>query len=60
MQRDGKVNPFKEKLTSRQRYAERQIEKFIKWSWDIKGRIRSTDIEQLHKRYNIKCFGHRK
>lgn len=60
MQRNGRIDSFKEKLKSRQRYAERQIEKFIKWSWDVKGRVRSTDIEQLHKRYNIKCYGWRK
>ena len=60
MQRDGKNNPFQEKLIARQKYAERQIDKFVKWSWDAKGRVKSTDIEQLHKRYNINCYGNRK
>jgi len=55
MQRDGKNNPFQEKLIARQKYAERQIDKFVKWSWEAKGRVRSIDIEQLHKRYNIIC-----
>ena len=49
MRRDSKANPFEAKRIARQRYAERQIDKFVK------GKVRSKDIEQLHKRYNIKC-----
>ncbi len=56
MSRDSKVNPFEAKRIARQKYAERQIEKFIKWSWENKGRVRSTDIEKLHKRYKIECY----
>ena len=55
MRRDSKVNPFEAKRIARQKYAERQIDKFVKWSWEVKGKVRSIDIEQLHKRYNIKC-----
>jgi len=55
MRRDSKANPFEAKRIARQRYAERQIDKFVKWSWKAKGKVRSKDIEQLHKRYNIKC-----
>ena len=56
MSRDRKINPFEAKRIARQKYAERQIEKFIKWSWEIKGRVRSIDIEKLHKRYKIECY----
>ena len=55
MRRDSKVNPFEAKRIARQKYAARQIDKFVKWSWEAKGKVRSIDIEQLHKRYNIIC-----
>jgi plasmid rolling circle replication initiator protein Rep len=56
MRRDSKVNPFEAKRIARQKYAERQIEKFVKWSWEVKGKVKSTDIKQLQKRYNIECY----
>ena len=40
MRRDSKVNPFEAKRIARQKYAERQIEKFVKWSWEIKVRVK--------------------
>ena len=55
MRRDSKINPFEAKQIARRQYADRQIDKFVKWSWDIKGKVKSKDIEQLHKRYNIRC-----
>jgi len=55
MRQDRRVNPFEAKRIARQKYAERQIDKFVKWSWEAKGKVRSIDIEQLHKRHNITC-----
>ena len=55
MRRNNKVNPGQAKRIARQKYAERKIDKFVKWSWETKGKVRSIDIEQLHKRYNIIC-----
>ena len=55
MRRDSKNDPFQKKIIARQKYAERKIDKFVKWSWETKGKVRSIDIEQLHKRYNIIC-----
>ena len=55
MRRDNKDHPGKKKGIARQKYAERQIDKFVKWSWDNKGRVRYVDILQLHNRYGIDC-----
>ena len=55
MRQNDRANPFQKKIIARQRYAERKIDKWVKWSWEVKGRVRSRDIEQLHKRYNIIC-----
>ena len=55
MRRSNKINTAEAKRIARSKYAERQISKFVKWSWETKGKVKSSDIEQLHKRHNIKC-----
>ena len=60
MPRDRKINPFEAKRIARQKYAERQIDKFVKWSWEIKGKIKYKDIIKLQKEHKIKCYGWRK
>ena len=56
MRGDSKVNPFETKRIARQKYAEIQIQKFVKWSWETKGKIRYADIKQLQNRYDIECY----
>jgi hypothetical protein len=56
MRGDSEVNPFETKRIARQKYAERQIQKFVKWSWETKGKIRYADIKQLQNRYDIECY----
>jgi hypothetical protein len=57
MRRYNKVNPRLSKLTAQRKYAERQIDKFVKWSWEIKGYVKIKDIIKLQDKYNIKCYG---
>jgi len=59
MRRDNKPNPFEAKRIARQKYAERQIDKFVKWSWDIRGRVRYKDIVELQNEYKIECYGNK-
>ena len=56
MRRDSKVDPREAKQIARRKYAERQIQKFVNWSWEKKGKIRYSDIKQLHNRYDIECY----
>ena len=56
MRRDSKVNPFEAKRIAKQKYAERQIDKFVKWSWEVRGRVRYRDIKKLQTKYNIQCY----
>ena len=35
----GTINPFKAKEIARRKYAERQIDKYVKWSWNVKGKV---------------------
>ncbi len=57
MRRYNKTNPKLSKLTAQRKYAERQINKFVKWSWEIKGYVKIKDIIKLQDKYNIKCYG---
>ncbi len=57
MRRNNKVNPKLAKQIARQKYAERQIDKFVKWSFEMKGYVKLKDIIKLQDKYNIKCYG---
>ena len=57
MRRDSTVNPREAKRIAKQKYAERQIDKFVKWSWEIKGKVKYKDIKELQTKYNIQCYG---
>jgi|TARA_S200002703_G_C3625014_1_gene191922 hypothetical protein len=57
MRRNNKVNPKLAKQIARQKYAERQIDKFVKWSFEMKGYVKLKDITRLQEKYNIKCYG---
>ena len=57
MRRNDKVNPAQAKHLARQKYAERQIDKWVKWSWDMKGRVPYSKIVKLHKEFKIECYG---
>ena len=47
MRRDNKANPFEAKRIARQKYAERQIDKFVKWSWEVRGRVKYKELIEL-------------
>ena len=57
MRRDDKRNPFEEKRLARQKYAERQIDKFVKWSWEARGKVKYKELGELMDRNNIKVYG---
>ena len=57
MRQNNRANPQLAKKVARQKYKERQIDKFVKWSVDQKGYIKWKDIVQLHEKHNIKVYG---
>ena len=57
MRRNSKLNIEREKEIARKKYAERQIDKWWKWSWDVKGYIKYKDLVKQQKKYNIKIYG---
>jgi len=59
MRRDSKVNPFEAKRIARNKYAERQIDKWWKWSWEMRGKIKYKELVEQQDKYNIKAYGQR-
>ena len=57
MRRNYKINSKQAKTVARIKYAERQIEKFIKWSIENRGRLLYCELVELHNRYEINCYG---
>ena len=57
MRRDSKVNPGEAKRIARKMYSERQIDKWCKWSWDVRGKIKYKELIEQQDKYNIKVYG---
>lgn len=57
MRQNNRNNPEQAKKIARVRYAERQVEKWIKWSIQNRGYIKYKELVEVHDKYNIKCYG---
>ncbi len=57
MRRNSKHNPFEAKRLAREKYAQRQIEKWIKWTMDVRGKMIYKELVEIHNKYNIKVYG---
>ena len=57
MRQNSTVNTRQAKDVARRKYAERQIDKFIKWSVNQRGFLKCKDIVEQHDKYNIKVYG---
>ncbi len=45
------------KHLARRKYKERKIDTFIKWSVASRGHLKWKDLEYIHDKYNVKCYG---
>ena len=57
MRRNNQNHPGEAKRLAREKYAERQLEKWIKWSWEVRGKIKYKELVEQQNKYNIKCYG---
>ena len=55
MRRDNKAYLREKKRIARQKYAERQIDKWWKWSWDVRGKIKYKELIEIQDKYGIKA-----
>ena len=60
MRRDDKLDIRKAKITAKIRYAERQLQKWIKWSVDVKGGIKYKQLKQKQDEFKIECSAWRR
>ena len=53
MRRNSKVNPKLSKIIARKKYAERQIDKWVKWSFTMRGKVLWKELMEQIKRYKL-------
>lgn len=53
MPKDSRIDFKEEKRLARQKYAERQFDKWAKWSIEVKGKIKYKDVLYMQKELNI-------
>jgi hypothetical protein len=56
MRQNSKPNPRENKRLARQKYAERHIDKWWKWSWDIRKKVKFKELVKIQDKYNIKVY----
>ena len=57
MRQNYRANPQLAKKIARQKYSERQIDKFIKWSLETRGKLLYKELIEYQNKYGIKCYG---
>ena len=55
MRHNGRVNPAEAKGIARKKYAERKVDKWIKWSWENKGKIKFKELVEQQNKYGVRC-----
>ena len=51
MRRNRSLNPWEQKDLARRKYAERQLEKFIRWSIESKGYLKYKELIEYERKY---------
>ena len=60
MRRNSKTDTRKSKEVAKFKYAERQVDKWIKWSLSIKRKVKYKDLIKQQEKYGIICHNWRK
>lgn len=56
MRHNGRVDPRKAKNVARQMYAQRQVDRWVKWSIESKGYVFYKDLVEKQNEFNIICY----
>jgi hypothetical protein len=56
MRRNSKVNPKLSKVVARQNYRDRQIDKWWKWSWEQRSKIKYKELVSYQDQYKLKVY----
>ena len=53
MRRNSTLNTEETKRLARNKYAERQIDKWVKWSWNMRGKVLYRELMEKIKQYPL-------
>jgi hypothetical protein len=56
MRYNSRVNPREAKSVARQKYSERQVDRWIKWTMENKGYMFYKDLIEKQNEFNIVCY----
>ena len=54
MRRDRELNSWEKKDLARRKFAERHLEKFIKWSIESKGYLKYKELIKYERKYAVR------
>lgn len=57
MRQNSEANIRVSKAIARQKYKERQINKYINWAMESRGYLRWKELVAMHDKHNIKVYG---
>ena len=57
MRQNNTVNTRQTKDLARRKYAERQLDNWIKWSINNRGKLIYKELVEMQTKYGIKCYG---
>ena len=58
MRQNGRIDPRKAKKVARIKYADRQVDKFIKWSIETRGKLLYQELVEIQEAHNIKSVSY--
>ena len=56
MRSNRTVNPKLAKIIARQNYRDRQIDKWWKWSWEQRRRVKYKELVSYQDQYKLKVY----
>ena len=57
MRRNNTLDPTLAKQIARQKYAERQIDNWIKWSIENRGKLLFKELVEMQNKHGVNCHG---
>ena len=57
MRQNRRINPKLSKLVARNNYRDRQIDKWWKWSWNKRNKIKYKELVEYQDQYKLKVYG---
>jgi len=57
MRRNSEANIRVSKAIARQKYKERQINKYLNWAMESRGYLKWKELIEIQNKYNIKVHG---